>query len=263
MDENAFQLHRPNWKGDNHRSKESSDRAKTRAVSRNVNSILEAGDDDQIALGLRETINHPQIRPYATRVWGQIVSEEASVGLRAVQCMREMTNKIADSKNNGMLSKTCRSFLDAIGMCLTKGDNTDKGTIRAIERQILPAFSHGAAQRILRKAGKKRKRLDQEGLSQFSIVQEEEERNKYSPDEKEELREWMVSNIYTRDSPMKDDTVMKRDVYCELFMSTVIFSLYSDLFCTSLPEYLSVVSFLSQMISYMIPIISLYEYRRS
>ena len=62
---------------------------------------------------------------------------------------------------------------------------------------------------------------------------------------------------------MKDDTVMKRDVYCELFMSTVIFSLYSDLFCTSLPEYLSVVSFLSQMISYMIPIISLYEYRRS
>ena len=69
--------------------------------------------------------------------------------------MREITTIIADSKNNGMLSKTCRSFLDVIGMCVTKGDNTDKGTLRAIERQILPAFSHGAALRILKKAGKK------------------------------------------------------------------------------------------------------------
>ena len=148
IDENAFQLHRPNWKSGHHRSigeedntsfnlKQSSDRAKSRAVSRNVNSILEAGDDDQIALGLRETINHPQIRPYATRVWGQIVSEESSVGIRAVQCMREMTNRIADSKNNGMLSKTYRSFLEVIGMCVTKDDNTDKGTLRAIKRQIL------------------------------------------------------------------------------------------------------------------------------
>ena len=73
-------------------------------------------------------------------------------------------------------------------MSVTKGDNTDKGTLQAIERQTLTAFSHGAARRILKKAGKKRKRLDQDGLSQFSIVQEEEERNKYSPDEKEELR---------------------------------------------------------------------------
>lgn len=127
-------------------------------------------------------------------MWGQIVSEEASVGIRAVQCMREITNRIADSKINGMLSKTCCSFLDVIGMCITKGDDTDKGTLRAIERQILPAFSHGAARRILKKAGKKRKQLDQHGLSQFSIVQEEVERNNYRPDEKEELREWMVSN---------------------------------------------------------------------
>lgn len=40
-----------------------------------VDQIKEAGDEDQITLALRDTLSHIEIRPYASRIFGDVFSE--------------------------------------------------------------------------------------------------------------------------------------------------------------------------------------------
>ena len=222
IDENAYHFHRPSWQGGSHRSEgqesnpkfnldKSSYYALNRAVQNNVNAILEAGDDDQVVLALRETLDHTKIRPFAQRIWGSVFSDQSSLGRRALDGMRGMADRIAGTKNKGMLSKKCRALLNVICMCLVRGDESDKGNARAIRRHVLTGYSHGAANRILNKAGKKRKRFDDEDLSNFDIYEREAIRCKYNDEEMEDFRTWMVTNPYARTSPMKDHTVIRRD----------------------------------------------------
>ena len=48
-------------------------------------------------------------------------------------------------------------------------------------------------------------------LPSFNVIDEEKRRCKYSDEEVEKLRQWMVDNPYTRDCPF--GTVRRRDMY--------------------------------------------------
>jgi len=54
---------------------------------------------------------------------------------------------------------------------------------------------------LLKRAGIKRKRFNEEDLKQFSMVDEEKKRWKYTEEDIIGLRKYMVNNIYTRQSP--------------------------------------------------------------
>ena len=108
-----------------------------------------------------------------------------------------------------MLPLSLRSFMSNMLMCATRGGGTVSQN--AIGRQLVPDFSEGARKRIIRKAGLKRKQFDKDDLGQFSLVDHEAKRWKYKDDEINKLREYMLDNPYTRDSPQQNDTVYKRD----------------------------------------------------
>lgn len=165
---------------------ESSSRVQRLAAEKNRKTILGAGDDDQITLALRDALAHPDIRPYYERIVGEQNIEAARVGLHAVQGMKALVDMVAQNKGSGGRSKQCRSLLQAIVMCLM-GNIEDPVAKEAIRRQILPGLSKGASIRLMKKAGEKRKRLEDEELSQFKIVEEEEDRSKYKDGEIEAL----------------------------------------------------------------------------
>ena len=81
----------------------------------------------------------------------------------------------------------------------------------AISRQLLGSFSRPARRQLLKRAGIKRKRFNEEDLKQFSMVYEEKKRWKYTEEDIIGLRKYMVNNIFTRQSPMKNDTLFERD----------------------------------------------------
>ena len=195
---------------------EAADRAKQRAVANSRKTILNAGDDDQqITLALQGVLDDPSIRPYYHRIIGNRNSEAAQVGIQAVQGMRTLVDIVAKNEGSGGRSKQCRSLLQTIVMCLMSGVE-DPVSKNAILRQILPSLSRGAAYRLMDKAGEKRKRLEAEELSEFKMVEEEENRCKYTFYEKEALINWMCDNLYTRQSPNAKDTIRKRDINSEL-----------------------------------------------
>ena len=170
---------------------------------------LAPGDKDQIALTLHDTVAAPEMREHSERVFGEAFSEEAMVGRVLVRGIRAITGKIATAKKKGMLPLSLRSFMSNMLMCATRGGGTVSQN--AIGRQLVPDFSEGARKRIIRKAGLKRKKFDEDDLGQFSLVDHEAKRWKYKDDEINKLREYMLDNPYTRDSPQQNDTVYKRD----------------------------------------------------
>ena len=95
-------------------------------------------------------------------------------------------------------------------MCATGNKDATVST-NIIGKQLLGLYSTIAWYRMLKKARIKRKRFDKEDLGQFSLVDREEKRWKYSEEEIEELRVYMLNNTYTRQSPMTNDTVVKKD----------------------------------------------------
>ena len=136
--------------------------------------------------------------------------------------MRSVAEQVATTKNKGMLTRTCRSLLSTLLMCAANDDN--KVSDGAIGRQILGSYSMSTRRRMLRKAGIKRKRFDTQDLGQFSIVDVEEKRWKYTEADIEGLRNYMIDNTYTRDSPMKDDAIYKRDYNSEYLLLSCLLS---------------------------------------
>ena len=94
-------------------------------------------------------------------------------------------------------------------MCAANDEN--KVSDGAIGRQLLGSYSSSTHLRMLRKAGIKRKRFDTQDLGQFSIVDDEKKRWNYTDADIEGVRNYMVDNTYPQDSPMKDDTIYKKD----------------------------------------------------
>ena len=185
-------------------------KAKNEAVNACVKALLSAGDSDQITQTLYDMLYHSKIRQYAARVFGAAFSDEAKVGRVLVRGMRDIADRVATTKNKGHMSQTCRSLLSTLLMCAT---GSKDGTVsrNVVGEQLLGAYTTGARYRMLKKAGIKQKRFDEEDLGQFSLVDKEEKRCKYTEEDIEGVRNYMVENTYTRQSPMTDDTVVKKD----------------------------------------------------
>ncbi len=107
-------------------------------------------------------------------------------------------------------------------MC-TQKDNDEDVSQNAIGQQLLEDFSVDARKRMLKKSGIKRKRFEEQELRQFSIVDKEKKRWKYSDEDIEGLRGYMVENTYTRDSPMQNHKVVKKDYNGESTLATFSF----------------------------------------
>ena len=217
----AFEIRRPSIRagtGETNRSRAARDldsaagRARRRASKNIVDGILKTGDDDQISLALLDALKHPDIRPFIKRIYGEQDSEKSAVGRVAVDGMKALTERIASSSSNGGRRKECRALLSMIGMTLTEAAEEKQVSQEAVIRQVFPNFSRGSAQRILKRAGAKRKRFEEDELREFTMIDDEQKRSKYSATEIEDLRNWMCTNDYSRESPQTKDTIRERDI---------------------------------------------------
>ena len=198
--------------------------ARRRATKNIVDRILQTGDDDQISLALLEALNHKSIRPYMKRIYGEQNSEQSAVGRIAVDGMKALTERIANSKSDGGRRQECRALLKMIGMTLTESAEAKEVSQEAVIRQVFPNFSRRSAQRILKKAGEKRKRFEEQELCDFTLVEDEKKRSKYSSQQIDELRNWMLTNDYSRDSPQAKDTIRERDIHGMSCRSLLMYS---------------------------------------
>ena len=186
-------------------------KAERRAVLKNRDAILSAGDSDQITLALKKVLDDPIIRPYYTRIVGEKNTEAARVGMEAVEGIKTLVDIIEENKEEGGRNKQCKSLLKNIIMAMLKKDPSH-GMKAAIRRQVLSRLSNGASWRLIKTAGMKRKRFEEEDIRKYRAVEEEEDRLKYPEQEILDLQEFMCSNVYTRFSPNENDTIRKRDV---------------------------------------------------
>ena len=189
IDPNAYYFFGPNTKprrnAGKHRSvagtynvREAARWARANATLSFVKAHLAVGDDDHIALTLVDTLFHPSLRKHTRRALKDLFSDETSmVGRVVVGGVRAITNKIAASKNKGMLSRESCSLVSTLMMSTVEAGG---GTVSkaAIGRQLLPGFSDGARKRIMKKASLKRKSFDKEGMLQFRLVDEDTQRMK-------------------------------------------------------------------------------------
>ena len=76
-------------------------KAERRAVVKNRDAILSAGDSDQITLALKKVLDDPSIRPYYTRIVGEKNTEAARVGMEAVEGIKTLVDTIVENKEEG------------------------------------------------------------------------------------------------------------------------------------------------------------------
>jgi hypothetical protein len=194
--------------------KDGSIQARNRAVRKVVKEVLAAGDDDQIALTVMWTLDHPSVKPYLNRIARSYYSEEVIVGLHAVQGMESVVRRVVEGKDDGGRSKDCRALLVMVGMCLSKGiEEDDAVTKRAVWRTVLSSMTKLSADRLLKEGAKKLKSFESADLRLFCAVDKDATRWKYSHNEIIELREWMVSSNRCRDSPNEKDVICERDIF--------------------------------------------------
>jgi len=95
----------------------------------------------------------------------------------------------------------------------------------------------------MKKSGEKRKRFEMEEMSEFRMVEEEEERCKYTDKEKHDVREWMCKHLYTRMSPNKKDTIRQRDLNSKYLFVPSINCLIASMIPTQLFSSCKMISF--------------------
>ena len=83
---------------------------------------------------------------------------------------------------------------------------------KIIYHTVFPSMTRTSARRIFLDGKKKLDRLVGEDLRDFSAVDQDAKRWKYSEKKINELQAWMTSNKYCRDSPNERDTIDKRDL---------------------------------------------------
>ena len=134
------------------------------------------------------------------------------MGQVAIEGMRFIADRIAEQNSEGGRRKECRALLQAIGMCLAGSAAGKDVSKEAIRKTVFESFPRMTGLRILKNAGKKRKRFEAEALTEFRMVEEDELRWKYTEEEIKNLRAYMCDNLYTRNSPNAKDTLRERDI---------------------------------------------------
>ena len=188
--------------------------ARQHAVKKLVDNILDSGDGDQIALTLMLALNHYSVKPFLNRIASSYHSEEVCVGLHAVQSMKSMVQKVTEGRDSGGRSRECRALLVTISMILAKElDVNDSVTKEAIYRTALSAMTRQAAQRLLDVGIEKNECSDNGDLRHFCAVDKDAKRWKYNEKDIHNLRTYMTTNMYCRNSPNEKDTINERDIY--------------------------------------------------
>lgn len=227
VDERAYVA--PSKQGDNVRSQGAARKEKSRCVRGIVDAVVGAGTISQQRLALRDALGHPKIRDVASSIGLNV--EEVQVALYIKDNIKKMVAAIYENcknSSNGSMNMDAHSFLNAISMSVVetpptspestptkpRGKQTTKISGRALKKHLNLA-SNGAAARSLKGAKKRRKLMIKGDRSALKTRPNHGRRSKYSEAELHKLRDWMLDNMYTRDSPMKDDSVRKRDLYDE------------------------------------------------
>ena len=77
------------------------------------------------------------------------------------------------------------------------------------------------AYRAVEYGRKKRKQLADGDEGALEMLRPAKKRSKYPDEELYELRDYMMNNLYTRDSPLKNDRKRKRDLNGASFLPCV------------------------------------------
>ena len=213
---------------------ESAGRARRRAVLRIVDAAHAAGGEDQRALALYHALNHHKLRDYVGRIYRSFISESVQVGLHALNGMQELVRVITEGASGQGRSQNFRAFLQTIAMCLTKGAG-EHGSVshRPIFRNVFGSLGRWSTRRLIEKGGKKRKRMEEESLQDFKLVEEEAERCKYTEEDIIGMRKYLCSHKHTRASPNAKDSIDERDMYGRWFCLEYMSNFNRYVFLTS------------------------------
>ena len=85
---------------------------------------------------------------------------------------------VHDGRTTGGRGRECRSLLSIIGMIVADGfDDVNCNIVKAsLYRTVFASLSRQAAQRLVTRSGKQRKRLEREELKEFRCVEEDAKR---------------------------------------------------------------------------------------
>ena len=177
-------------------------------------NALTADTENQNVLALWKTAQHPSVRDLFRRLRLYISSGEVSVGLRLLRGIRRITHRIKVNMKCGGRSKTCRTLKEIIALQLVAGKVKEgEGVVsdRACWRECFGPGHHRSFQKLMEKGEKRSAQFFTQPLVNFNVIDEEKKRWKYSEQEIDKLREWMLDNPYTRDCPF--GTVRRRNLY--------------------------------------------------
>ena len=206
--------------------------AKHRKVTAIVKSVASAGNEDQQRLALREALGHPDIQDLASSIG--INLEEVKVALFMVRNLKNLVTSIYDKCkiNNNRMSLDAQAFLRGLAMGVlptppptppsapTELDETATRKNGVKQNEIsdskiacaLGWSSTGAMSRSFGTARSYRKQFKKGNLSALKIRPKYKRRSKFKRDYIGDLRLWMCSSLYSRDSPIMGDTVIQKDM---------------------------------------------------
>ena len=188
--------------------------ARQHVVRRIVDDVHAAVDDDQHATALFRALNHHKLRDYAGRIYQTFLSESVQIGLHALNGMQELVRLITEGANPRDCSRDCLAFLQMIALCLTKGIDKNKSiTQRSVFRNVFHSLGRQVTRRLMAKAENKQKRMEEESLRDFKVIESDAKRSKYTEEDIIGMRKYLCSHKYARDSPNAKDSIDQRDMY--------------------------------------------------
>jgi DNA-directed RNA polymerase specialized sigma24 family protein len=197
--------------------------ALSRAKKKVIKAFVGIGTLEQQRLILLRVLSDPSIRNIASSIG--INMNETKLGQQLLRCARKLIGRTQKSSNkNKGRCRTCvvkRSVVKALCLGLlptpTKEISNDGSVIssqreismREISKQL--GFSVGTGHRTLSSVKKKRSDIAEGRKEGWIMLNDDEQRTKYTNELLEALEYWVENNDMVCHSPFKDNLVIKRD----------------------------------------------------